>query len=137
MSALPGTIYGGVIVAHDAAAAGWVFRIGQNGVNVELSYPGLASGGAGGTLAINTWYHVAVCRAGTQHYIAVNGTVSTVSITNRTADTSAANQRVGQSATGGAEGYFAGWLDEVRVTQGRALYTANFTPPTAAFPDPA
>jgi hypothetical protein len=29
-----------------------------------------------------------------------------------------------------------GWIDEFRVTKGAALYTSNFTPPTAPFPDP-
>ena len=30
--------------------------------------------------------------------------------------------------------YFAGELDDFRITKSVALYTANFTPPTAAFP---
>ena len=31
--------------------------------------------------------------------------------------------------------YFTGYYDEVRVTKGTGIYTANFTPPVAAFPD--
>ena len=29
--------------------------------------------------------------------------------------------------------YYAGWLDEVRITKGVARYTANFTPDTVPF----
>ena len=31
--------------------------------------------------------------------------------------------------------YLNGYLDDVRITKGKARYTAAFTPPTAAFPD--
>jgi hypothetical protein len=31
--------------------------------------------------------------------------------------------------------YLNGYVDEYRVTKGIARYTANFTPPTAPFPD--
>jgi len=32
-----------------------------------------------------------------------------------------------------ASGYFAGQIDEFRIVKGKAMYTANFTPPTAAY----
>jgi hypothetical protein len=31
------------------------------------------------------------------------------------------------------DNWAGGYIDEVRVIKGKALYTANFTPPTGAF----
>jgi hypothetical protein len=30
-------------------------------------------------------------------------------------------------------GYFAGWMDEIRMSKGVARWTANFTPPAAPY----
>jgi hypothetical protein len=41
--------------------------------------------------------------------------------------------RLGWGGWDGANGYFAGYLQNVRITKRLARYTANFTPPTAEF----
>lgn len=85
------------------------------------------------SFAINTWYHVAICRQGTNLRWFVNGTAirSDTGFSATIANAGVAF-RVGAANPFGG---FNGFLDEVRVTKGVARYTADFTPPTAAFPD--
>ena len=35
----------------------------------------------------------------------------------------------------GAIGFYAGYIDDFRITYGKARYTSNFDVPTEAFPD--
>jgi hypothetical protein len=77
----------------------------------------------------NTWYHVAVTRSGTSVRQFVNGVQlgSTV--------TSSQNFIDGPTWIGNAgAGYFNGYISNVRVIKGTALYTTTFTPPTQLFP---
>jgi hypothetical protein len=88
-----------------------------------------------GVLLISTWYFVTVVREGTgsnQTKIYINGTndgTGTVSTNfNQTNILYVGANRVGGEALNG-------YIDDLRITKGVARYTANFTPPTAAFPD--
>lgn len=87
-----------------------------------------------------TWYHVAICRDGTSLRTFVDGTQ--IGSTTTTSDTFYAGTNhvtVGITQNNSTLSSFLydydGWMDEMRVTKGVARYTANFTPPTAAFPD--
>ena len=90
------------------------------------------SGTAAGTIAVDTWYHVAASRQGTSLRVFIDGTLVNTSTNSNNITTG----RLSVGATGSLAGeFFQGWIDELRITKGVARYTANFTPPTAAFPD--
>jgi hypothetical protein len=90
------------------------------------------SGTAAGTIAVDTWYHVAASREGTSLRVFIDGTL--VDTSTNSVDITAGRLSVG--ATGALTGeFFQGWIDELRITKGVARYTANFTAPTAPFPD--
>jgi len=84
-----------------------------------------------GLLTTNTWFHIALTRSGTTAFLFVDGVIVD-SITNTT-NLSQNNFVLG--------GYFStsflydGYIDDLRITKGVARYTANFTPPTAPFPE--
>ena len=88
-------------------------------------------------LVISTWYHVAVVRNGTATgnvKIYLNGTADATSggaINDNFNQTSIGYVGADRVATSPMNGY----IDDLRVTKGIARYTANFTPPTAAFPN--
>ena len=91
------------------------------------------SGTAAGTIAVDTWYHVAASRQGTSLRVFIDGVLVDTS-TNSTDIASSARFTAGDSGFRANEN-FQGWMDEVRITKGVARYTANFTAPTAPFPD--
>lgn len=87
-----------------------------------------------GALSGSTWYHIAVVREGTgsnqtKIYIdGVNDGTGTVSTDfNQTSVMYVAANRTGGDALNG-------YIQDLRITNGYARYTGNFTPPTAAFP---
>ena len=83
---------------------------------------------SGSNIQVNTWHHVAVARSGNTIRMFVDGTQ--VNSTTLTRDlTHGIPVAIGyQQATG--TNYFAGYMQDVRITKGLARYTANFTPPT-------
>lgn len=86
--------------------------------------------------AINTWYHVAVVKDGTNGYMMfVDGTqIGTTQTDVDTIPNFAASLRVGRyTNTAGTNLDLNGWLDELRISKGVARWTANFTPPTGEY----
>lgn len=81
---------------------------------------------------VNTWSHWAVCRSGSTVRGFIDG-VQSWSVTDSRTLASSAPAIIGANNATGQE--FVGRLDEMRITKGAARYTANFTPPTEAFPN--
>lgn len=84
-----------------------------------------------GTLTANTWAHVALTRASGTWRMFIDGTLLTGTYSNA-GNISRTAVRIGMDwAT--LYGY-DGYLDDYRITNGVARYTASFTAPTSAFP---
>lgn len=86
-------------------------------------------------MQIETWYHVALTRAGASTRAFINGiqqgSTEAYSGAFRIDFLGALNFSSGQQYLH----YFNGNANQFRVTKGIARYTANFTPPTAPFPN--
>ena len=115
-----------------------IFRLNENGagrLSFYLNGTQVFSSTAAGITA-NTWQHVAICRSGSSTRMFVNGTQ--VGSTNTSWTGSFRIDVIGVFFFNGSYnsgGEFNGHIDELRVTKGIALYTANFTPPSQPFPD--
>ena len=85
-----------------------------------------------GTLTLNSWNHIVWTRASGNNRIFINGTQVGSTVSDSTNYTSTAIY-IGAAKDG--YGYYAGYIDEIRITKGVARYTGNFTPQTSAFPN--
>lgn len=126
-----------------ATAAGnqYIIEHGSNGGT--LSYNGgltyyNATTGTGSplyttapALTAGTWHHIAVARQGGTTRLFVDGVLKASG-----ADSHNYGPQILYIGTYGGGGFtLNGHDDDLRITKGVARYTANFTPPTAAFPD--
>lgn len=112
------------------------FVISYNHTTNVFKLQGVPSvGGDSPTYATGTWHHIAISRVSGTGYFYVNGVVAHAFPA--TADYSQQIFYIGgaDSSIAAAANWFQGHIDEVRITKGVGRYTANFTPPTAAFPD--
>lgn len=83
-----------------------------------------------------TFVHVACTRSAGTWRMFVNGVLESTNSTRTDAINISTNgTRVGADGWNGALGQIQGYIDDLRITKGVARYTANFTPPTAPFPD--
>ena len=118
-------------VESDRIIAGAYAGSFSNTTKVEATFPV-------GSLKVGQWYHYAACRSGNTLRLFIDGrmVVEDTSHTENYDNTSAFGCRVGCEAGAGATaaGYKAikGFISNVRVVNGTALYTSNFTPPTSA-----
>ena len=80
------------------------------------------------------WYHIAICRSAGITKLFVNGIQEGSSYTDANSYVTQLNRPI-IGSDGGPTNLFTGYIDDLRITKGVARYTANFTPPTAPFPD--
>jgi hypothetical protein len=111
----------------------WGGGYGLGGTSGRLSFfIGAGSVQTSGSVgSLNTWMHIAFVRVSGTLTIYLNGTsVASGSLTNDASTVST----LGYIGTRYTQTFdYGGYMDDLRITKGYARYTANFTPPTAAF----
>jgi hypothetical protein len=125
-----GTISDGVIIdtRDTSSTSGWVWHLSTNGTFV-VGLNGSAIITTTNSIVANTWNHVALVRNGTTVRVYING-VSTSTGTSGSAFTPF-NFNIGQKSwTSSGVGNFIGYMSNLRIVRGTALYTTNFTPST-------
>jgi len=81
------------------------------------------------SVTLNAWSHVAVTRANAVVRIFLNG--NQIGSGTNSGSITATRVTIGNGVQ--FTGPFNGYMDDLRITQGTARYTSNFTPPTSAF----
>jgi hypothetical protein len=89
----------------------------------------------GSNLSTSTWYHIAICRSGTNTKMFINGTQSGSTYTDSTVYVNYAQRPLIGIDANTSGNFYNGYIDDLRITKGYARYISNFTPPTAAFSD--
>jgi hypothetical protein len=113
------------------------FVIHLNAGTPSIHYNGLTGGSdiyttATSAITANTWTHLAFVRNGSTWTWYINGVASGTGSNSTNITFTTQPLYVGY----GGESYFTefnGYIDDLRVTNGVARYTANFTPPTTPF----
>ena len=105
-----------------------LFTCSTTGANSATNSVGPAT-----ALSINTWYHIAVVRNSTVLTMYINGTSVATSTLAGSVYSGTTTSTVGcyaQSAYPNGYAVPNGYLSNVRVVKGTAVYTSNFTPST-------
>lgn len=111
--------------------SGWLNLYWNNTLaRIEANVRGV-NGSFSWSPSANTWYHLAFIRDGSTFKTYVDGIALSGSITSASALAPA-----GAITFGRADNFqLNGWIDELRIVSGQAIWTSNFTPPTAEYTD--
>lgn len=123
---------------YAGSPGGWLFGFFSSGTQIHIrngDSTSILQNITGGAPALNTWHHAAVSRVGTTAYFFVDGVMQGAGSSFGVSVNYSRFLETGGYYAGVQGGAFAGYIDELRITKGVGRYTANFTPPTAAFPN--
>ena len=88
---------------------------------------------SGGSLSTGQWYHLAFTRSGSSFRAFINGTQTGSTVTNaNNLNTNAGTTLIGAGNPTGSVQNLNGYISNLRIVKGTAVYTSNFTSPTSA-----
>ena len=121
----PGDYEWGVYLTGSGGNAGVISWQPNNGTGIFTTI----SNSSSVTILPNQWYHVAISVSGTTVYFFLNGVaVGTASVTLQSFVSSGALSITNNNT--GTNTYFPGYMSNIRIVKGVAVYTSAFTPPT-------
>jgi hypothetical protein len=128
------TVNFGVVLelrASSATTTGFVINLGQSGGGYILNFYTSGAGNPGSiVMPFNVWNHIAVVRSSGVIKLYSNGAVAaSFSNANTYSDTPAPTIAF-STLYGGAASDITGYVSNLRVVKGTAVYTSAFTPPT-------
>jgi hypothetical protein len=106
------------------------FVLSSTGLTWQATGSGGTIASASNTWVLNRWYHLACVRSLNTLYIFIDGILS-VSASYSDNWTYVGSSSVFVGCNRGDTWFFPGYISNVRLLKGTALYTSNFIPPTA------
>ncbi len=130
LTATPGAQYAQIIGRTEYGSnADWMLQI-TNTRTLTWYMQGSFVSTSTGTILLNTWTQVAATRSGSSIRLFINGTIDgTATNSGSTENTSSGDYTIGADQAAD-EVNLTGYISNLRVIKGTALYTANFTPAT-------
>ena len=113
----------------------WWVKINTNGTVSFRMQTANATFNSTSALQLSAWNHCAIVRSGTSANNCTffyNGSATNSFSTNQNTNNNRTyNLTIGADSNGAIP--YTGYISNLRIIKGRAIYTTNFTPPTAAF----
>jgi len=109
---------GTIVLSHTSVSLYYNTTVGTGSVLYTTGF---------GTIPTETWTHIAAVRSGGTTYLYTNGVLSSSASDSHNYGSQAV--RIGQYGGGGSN-YFGGYISDLRIVKGTAVYTSAFTPPT-------
>lgn len=117
-----------IISNYFNSSDGFAVQLYLGKIGVNLSGDGFDITGTSAIVA-NSWYHIAVSRSSTGHRLFINGIQEGSTFTGSTAMNTSSTLKIGDLGLNST--YVYGYISNLRIIKGSALYTSNFTPPTS------
>ena len=120
-----------IVTNYNSTSTGWALQLYLGKIHVSVSGDGVDITGTT-TVVANTWYHVAVSGSFGSYKLFINGSQEGPTYTG---SVSLAGGSIGVGALTGRTGYVGasklkGYISNLRIVNGEALYTSNFSGPT-------
>lgn len=114
---------------NNGGGSGFLVQFDGTNIRVNKGATSLTNIDASSYLTVNTWHHITVTRSGTDLRTFIDGTLLDTT-TNSTDFTYTGLLYIGRLQHPSVTQYVNGYIRDLRVVKGTAVYTSTYTPPT-------